>query len=564
MTALKPLQRALAGVLLVGPILLFITLRLNPAWDPSWSLPIFHFYIVTYTSLVALVVASFVLAGVGLVGDERALLVAIGFVSVAGLFVVHGISTPGVLIPNFNQAVGWSARLSLTAGAIFVALGLRDLSPEIKPSRLQSPAWVWVGLALAFALYNLVIFGFPRLFEVLAQIQIISTTIALFTAALFLWAAARAWMLYERNKRRMPLALGFALPWLALAQISQYAAPLWMASWWLYHILMLAAFVITMVALVLDYEEVRDFQLPRYFVALSVVVGVPVIGLLSEVAVRLGSSEGLRWPMFGFSLVGLAILFVILLTVVRRAGRILNERADALEEEKHWRADFTNLVVHDLKAPLTVIMASAGVLNSEQVGEISPMQRPHLERVRRSVQEIQGMIDNLLDVEKLEAGALRLTPGPVDVGEMLRESTDEMRALADAYDIQLELTLPFNLPSSMEADETLLKRVMQNLLSNSIKFTPSGGHILIEAVPTSRELTVSVIDDGPGVPPDQRERIFEKFVQVQGLERRGAGLGLAYCKLAVEVHGGHIWVEDATGGGSRFSFTLPINHQNGA
>ena len=111
---------------------------------------------------------------------------------------------------------------------------------------------------------------------------------------------------------------------------------------------------------------------------------------------------------------------------------------------------------------------------------------------------------------------------------------------------------------SLSADPVLLKRVLQNLLTNAIKYTPTDGFIRVDTTTMLKDIVVSVTDTGAGIPLDQRERIFEKFVQGQQLERRGVGLGLAFCKLAVEAHGGRIWVEDGPECGSRFLFTLPL------
>lgn len=556
MTDRRPLQRFLAWTLVIGPVLIFLGLRLSPTRDAMWDLPIFHFYIVSYTSLVALVVASFVLAGVGVEGSRQAMLVAMAFVSMAAIFFIHGISTPGVLIPGFNQAVGWSARLSLSVGAGFIALGMRDLPSESERDVLAHPQRLWLVLAVAYVAYIGLVYGLPGPLERLAQSAVVSAGLALVTAGLFVWGAWRAWTFYRQEPRRLTLALGLALPWLALAQISQYAAPLWAASWWMYHVLMLAAFVITMAALVMDYEQILDFRIVRYFTALGVVIGVPIVVLLGEAAVRVAGVEAVRWPMSGIAGVLLTGLFLALLIVVRRAGRILDERAAALEAEKQWRADFTNLIVHDLKAPLTVIHTGLGIVMSGQAGEVSDRLRDRLDRVRRGGQEMLSLIDNLLDVERLEAGALRLMPEEVDLVRLLHGSANHMAELAEAYDIDIKVILPFNLPP-IQADRALLQRVLQNLLSNALKFTPRSGRIQVEAMPTSKEVTISVTDTGPGVPPAQREHIFNKFVQVQGIERRGAGLGLAFCKLAVEAHGGRIWVEDGPEGGSRFAFSLP-------
>jgi signal transduction histidine kinase len=554
MTTYLPVQRALAGLLLVGPYLLFAALRLVPAWDPTWNDHIFHFYIVSYSSLVALVVANFVMAGVGTAGVQ-AMFVGMAFMAMAGLFLLHGLATPGMLMSGGSYSIGLSARLSLTTGAVFLALAVRKLNPAWERWITDRRRTLWLGLALAYAVYVAIISSAPEFIETLAEQALLSALLALVTVGLLLWAAWRAWQLHRQSPRRLPLALTFALPWLALAQLSQYLAPTWMLSWWLYHILMLAAFAVAMGALVLDYEHVLDFRLTRYFTALSVIVGVPLVAMLSEAAVRLSGSESARWPMFGFSALAVLFLFLMSLLVVRRAESILNERATALERERQWRIDFTNLLVHDLKSPLSVVWISLSLVLSGRVGQMLDNLRVHLERAQRGSKETLELVDNLLDIEKLEAGALRLTPVACDIATLLRQSLESVRGLAEVFNLRLDAAIADNLPA-LAIDEALLRRVLQNLLTNAIKFTPPQGQISLAAVGTPAGITVSVTDSGPGVPYDQREHIFEKFVQVTGTERRGVGLGLTLCKLAIEAHGGRIWVEDAPDGGNRFAFTL--------
>jgi signal transduction histidine kinase len=125
--------------------------------------------------------------------------------------------------------------------------------------------------------------------------------------------------------------------------------------------------------------------------------------------------------------------------------------------------------------------------------------------------------------------------------------------------IALSSTLTDNLPV-VDADQGIIQRVLQNLLSNAVKFTPPNGHVEISTFTRDQFMHVCIDDTGPGIPPDQREQIFEKFGQVsRGDQKQGHGLGLTFCKLAVEQHGGHIHVEDAPTGGSRFVFALPLS-----
>lgn len=549
------------GLVTLGPLILFLLLRFIPGLDPLWADHLFHFYIVSFTSLVALVVAILVLAGVGS-GGAQALFTAMAFVIMAALFLLHGILTPGLAIISLSSGAGTSARLSLTAGAVFLSLALADEGAawDQRIANLRHAFWVWLGFL--YAIYIGVLVVFPNVVNALEQIDILSIVLAAVTIALLLWGAWRAHQFEKRHPSRLSHALTIALPWLALAQLSQFMAPMWTLSWWLYHVLMLGAFAISMGALVRDYEQVLDFRLTRYFVALGVIVGVPVAVLLSEAAVRLSGLEAVRWPMLWVSGLSILLLFVVLYIVIRRAEFILEERRRALEEQRQWRIDFTNLIVHDLKTPLSVTSASLKLVLGKRLGELSDKQRMPLERAERATRETLELIDNLLDIEKIEAGQLRLATAPCDLTALIRQTAEALKGLAEAYKLTLNTTLTDTLPEVC-LDEALIRRVLQNLMTNAIKFTPENGTIQISAVQKPGLIEVSVSDSGVGVPLDQRQRIFEKYVQVTGLERRGVGLGLAFCRLAVEAHHGSIRVEDGPDGkGSRFVVQLPLDQND--
>jgi hypothetical protein len=239
---------------------------------------VFHFYIVSFTSLVALVVASFVLLGIG-EGDTRALFVATAFVAMAGLFLIHGISTPGVLIRDFNQAVGWSARLSLIVGAIFMSLAMMEMSPARQQWIIHHRRKLWLGLILAYCAYLWIAFGFPEPLRRLGEVEVASIALAFAGTAMFIWAAWRAWRLHvsQSEPGRLPLALVSSpgLPWHKSASLT----PTWAFSWWLSY--PDASRVCTMTALVMDYEHTAIFD-TRYFTALGITIGIPLVAFLSD------------------------------------------------------------------------------------------------------------------------------------------------------------------------------------------------------------------------------------------------------------------------------------------
>ncbi len=213
-------------------------------------------------------------------------------------------------------------------------------------------------------------------------------------------------------------------------------------------------------------------------------------------------------------------------------------------------------IVHDLKNPLTSVALYLEMLKS---GRAKP-EGGALDDARRSCRTLMNMIGDLLDIGKLEEGKLLLRKELVDLEEIVRENIAELSLVAEDEEKRLLIECEGPLPS-LTADRDLLYRVVGNLLSNAIRHSSSGGEIRVRIHrPSPDRLQVDVIDQGEGIPREEQEKIFEKFWQVaSGSARRGGlGLGLTFCKMAVEAHGGRIWVESEPGKGSTFSFTLPL------
>jgi signal transduction histidine kinase len=186
--------------------------------------------------------------------------------------------------------------------------------------------------------------------------------------------------------------------------------------------------------------------------------------------------------------------------------------------------------------------------------------RDLLDLANSSCTRMQRLVDSLLDVSRLETGETTLSIAPVDLYVLLHEAVNREQLPVRTGRVSLHVAIPDDLPI-VTGDAEKLDRVIANLIDNAIKYTPQGGQITIAARVDNSWLEVSVTDAGPGIPPDQRQRIFERFAQVTGEQprRRGFGLGLAFCRLAVEAHGGQIWVEPGPEGvGSAFKFTLPL------
>lgn len=233
-------------------------------------------------------------------------------------------------------------------------------------------------------------------------------------------------------------------------------------------------------------------------------------------------------------------------------------------ERSEWHADLARMIVHDLRNPITTLSSALDLL--ERRGGSEPRLYPTdlFEVARRSCRNLLEMVDSLMDIQRAEVGKFVIDAEAMRLPALAADVLDYMQPLAQQRGIHLTLDSADNLPA-VWGDQEILRRALINLLDNALKFTSSGGHVqlrLTREPPLSQHeagLCVTLTDDGPGIPADQRERIFERFVTFNpgGGQMRGTGLGLTFCKLAVEAHGGRIWATDAPGGGSAFHFTLP-------
>ena len=231
-----------------------------------------------------------------------------------------------------------------------------------------------------------------------------------------------------------------------------------------------------------------------------------------------------------------------------------------LQEAGDMQRQMTSMIVHDLKNPLNVMLISIDLLASDFGDMLTDSQQGILRSANLASQQMLHLITNLLKVQRLEDGKMPVNLENLDLLQVLKLTLRQAQPLADQSDVALSFSVDDDLPF-VRADVDLTSRVVANLLDNALKFTPIDGQVVVSAQVRGDEAIVSVADSGPGVPADQSERIFEKFAQIDQGPRRGiasVGLGLAFCKLAVEAQGGRIWVESDPGEGSRFKFALPL------
>jgi len=228
-----------------------------------------------------------------------------------------------------------------------------------------------------------------------------------------------------------------------------------------------------------------------------------------------------------------------------------------LEVEINKRVEFTHALVHELKTPITPVLASSELM-LEEVKEGGTLWEL-AQNINHGAHNLNQRIDELLDLARGEVGMLHLNPESIDSGQLLRSLVDSVKPLARKNNLLLNAELPPSLPV-IQADEDRLRQVVLNLLNNAFKFTPAGGSVTVRARTGGSSLVVEVQDTGRGIDKAEQERLFEPYQQLEEERARlgGLGLGLSLSKKLVELHGGQIWVQSEKGKGSTFSFSIPM------
>ena len=250
---------------------------------------------------------------------------------------------------------------------------------------------------------------------------------------------------------------------------------------------------------------------------------------------------------------------------LNNSNRGLEEANAKLREVGEMKEEFLALTTHDLRSPLTVISGVISFFSSGRLGELTPEQQNMVSMMERNTQNLIELVNDLLDSAKIESGSLKLELVEVGAAPLAREVYESMRPLAEEKGVELELGVSDDLPP-LRADRQKLRRVVVNLVSNALKFTPRGGRVTVRAAPDggSGALRFSVTDNGVGIPAEDLPHLFDKFAQGSSRAPRrekGTGLGLYITRQLVDLHGGQLEVESQEGAGSTFTFTIPIADQ---
>lgn len=256
-----------------------------------------------------------------------------------------------------------------------------------------------------------------------------------------------------------------------------------------------------------------------------------------------------------------------------RVAAAFNRMVTGLAELERLKSDFISSISHELRTPLVAMVETNEALLDDVAGPLTPQQRRMISLNGGAARRLSGMIGDLLELNVVRSG-LRYRMAPANLEVIVRDAVSELDARARDRDIRLEMSLEDADNLHLEADRDRLLQVVQNLVDNAIKYTPAGGTVEIHLRSVAREALASVppraapgdarfallqvVDSGPGIPPADRERVFEKFFRRQGVSADGVGLGLAICREITLAHRGAIWIEDGWLGGACLAVAIPV------
>src|SRR6185312_6839020 len=246
-----------------------------------------------------------------------------------------------------------------------------------------------------------------------------------------------------------------------------------------------------------------------------------------------------------------------------RLFREIEDKSKQIEAANRHKSEFLANMSHELRTPLNAIIGFSEVLGERLFGELNEKQAEYTDDILSSGRHLLSLINDILDLSKIEAGRMELEITTFDLPMAIENALLLIRERASRHGIKLDRAIDERI-GDFAGDERKVKQILVNLLSNAVKFTPESGKIRVDASMGDSAVIISVTDSGIGIANEDQEVIFEEFRQASGnyaQKREGTGLGLTLTRRFVEMHGGKIWVESEIGKGSKFTFTLPTNHE---
>lgn len=570
-----------AIALALGPAALLL-LNFFPEFDIELRSPETHFIVVTLCTVLALALAAAVLNAARRHGDGRALLVGASFLVIAAIFSIHAIATPDMLFVGRGAAVSWSGVLSLALGGVMLALSGLPISPEMS-DWLVRRFWLWLGLLglawLAYAVFVLVLLpptptggadahahGAAAASTALEQ-KLAVGLLSLVAYGVALWQHGT---LYRQRPSAAGLALLGGIALLGEALLAQLMSGTYRLSFWLFHLLEFAGCAALAAGAVLSIREgapgaglIECLLLPGTTARLREGYARALDRLVEDLehgaAPGGAAAEELRLR-FGLSETQMAVFERAAAAVAeeRQRRRQIEQLNASLQRIEQEREQLAQLLVHDLKNPITAI---AGYLDFMRMGQLNDDQAELVGLAQRSVTGLQDLVNDLLDVSRLEAGQFTLQRGPLKLETLLQSCAEQLAHWAGQEEKKIKIAADPALPA-LNADRRLLERLVLNLLSNAIKHTPAGTTITLRTYVGEAGqgcAVLEVADDGPGIPADRLARIFDKYASnADGPRQRNSGLGLTLCRLVAEAHGGQICASSVLGAGTVFRVELPV------
>lgn len=549
------------SILVIALFCLFLLIQLYPPFNPRlWEIQ----WLVGYIGLAqyyAGFFCSFMAFIVGFSLNEimkdrhttRSVFLSTGFFSLSVLLFINSLTIPDLILANTENISSGSLDLALFLGGVFFVLAGFQYAPRWDVKLLKSRRLLWATVPvfiLLYAFFFLANVTEPYFVSFLSMQRLV-------TILLLALASLKSLRLFRRDYADLDYKMAVSFLLMAFAQLTILVSLNWYTSWFLYVPALLLACFVAITAVLGMLRMSPDVPLVRYFA---------ILGSTLIIAFSIANVEvGIQWIpvpvnriwLVPFVLVQGVLSFIVLLFVVMRLNILIKQRTAALQHEQYQRAELTQLIVHDLKSPLTVLISGLNLLGKETLGELTDTQKRLLHSLEQSGQDILLMINDLLDVEKMEEGKLQLLQSTFDIIQLTKDCVEASQIVAKTHNQNLTFTCDALNPAAIRADKRLIQRVINNLLSNALKFTPNEGQIHVHIQSSQEQVTVTVEDSGPGIPAAEQQRIFEKFAQLKGNERRGAGLGLTFCKMVTEAHKGQLNVGNSQFNGALFKLTLP-------